>query len=455
MKTQPETLVEEIADDFNTYLNKGIRVGEIASGVDPNLNIDDLEKVLRVHFILTESSVDDKGNEEIGVIDFVRDLRDEVRRIKTTVTKDTEFFENEVRGRIDWQKTIKQRYRSASPTHGYACSQTRENYNIEENLVLKRLLAVIYETVFEDLKPALESPEEYEWFEPWVAPKEEDKEGLKNVVNEVFLDNIYLQRVDVADSEITDRMIESVKKSRSSLYRNAAELLDRYRRLTARDIDTVEAAGILRNTFIRPNEDERLFELYWVFKILREHEEARFKLIDEDYKGLVAQWEDDGYEYKMFHDSVGSMTFSEDVSLDNAPDEDGYFRRSVQVNEEFARLRSALFSEGTEDGLWGGRPDILVERRDAEGELDEVFVGEVKYTRDTGYAAQGLRELLEYMAFVKDGDKYVEPEKDDDLFPCEKVRGALFVDSANVVEDAGEEIRVVNFGDEGKLKFLS
>ena len=451
MKTQPETLVEEIADEFNTYLSKGVRVEEIAGSADPHLNIDDLEKVLRVHFILTESSEDDKGNEEIGVIDFVRDLRDEVRRIKTTVTKDTEFFENEVRGRIDWQRTIKQRYRSASPGRGYACARTRENYNIEENLVLKRLLAVIYETVFEDLKPALENPNEYEWFEPWVAP--EEKEGISEVVNEVYLDNIYLQRVDTDDSKITNRMIESVKNSRSSLYRNAAELLGRYRRLTARDIDADEAAQVLRNTFIRPNEDERLFELYWVFRILRENEDAQFKLIDEDYEGLVARWEDDGYEYKMFHDSVGSMMFSEDVSLDDAPDEDGYFRRSVQVNEEFARLRSALFGEDTEDGLWGGRPDIIVERHDAEGEPDEVFVGEVKYTRDTGYAAQGLRELLEYMAFVKEGDEYVESQ--DDLFECKKVRGMLFIDSADVVESPDEEILVVSFGDESSLKFLS
>ncbi|MDZ7687999.1 MAG: hypothetical protein U5J64_04605 [Halobacteriales archaeon] len=396
MKTKPETLVEEIVDDFNTYLSKGVRIEEIAGGADPNLNIDDLEKVLRVHFVLTETE-DDEEDGQIGVIDFVRDLRDEVRRIKTTVTKDTEFFENEVRGRIDWQRTLKQRYSSALPGRGYACSRTRENYNIEENLVLKRLLAVVHETVFEDLKPALENPDEYEWFEPWVAPEDEDKQGISEVVKDVYLDNIYLQRVDADDTEITDRMVESVKNSRSSLYRNAAELLDRYRRLTARDIDADEAAEILRNTFIRPSEDERLFELYWVFRILGECEDARFKLIDEDYEGLVARWEEeeDGHEYRLFHDSVGSMIFSEDASLKDAPD-DGYFRRSVHVNDEFSRLRTALFERDERDNsLWGGRPDILVERRDGDGELVELFIGEVKYTRDSGYAAQGLRELLE------------------------------------------------------------
>jgi hypothetical protein len=271
MKTQPETLIDEIANDFNSYLSKGVRVEEV-SGKDPNLNIDDIEKVLRIHFVLT-GTLDKQEDDEVGVIDFVDNLRDKVRRIKTTVTKDTQFLENEVRGRIDWQKTLKERYRSASPGMGYACSQTRENYNIDENLVLKRLLTVVHETVFEDLKPALESPDDYTWFKPWIAPDEEGERELKNVVDEVYHDNVYLQRIKVEEREISDRMIESVKKSRSELYRNAAQLLDRYRRLTRQDIDEQEAKKILQNTFVRPSEDERLFELYWAFKILDTYDE--------------------------------------------------------------------------------------------------------------------------------------------------------------------------------------
>jgi uncharacterized protein (DUF433 family) len=446
MKTQPETLVDEIADDFNSYLSKGVRVEEITAK-DPNLNIDDIEKVLRVHFVLTGSL--DEDNDEVDVIDFVDDLRDRVRRIKTTVTKDTEFLENEVRGRIDWQQIIKERYRSASPNIGYACTQTRENYNIDENIVLKRLLAVIYETVFKDLKPALDNPEEYAWFEPWVAP-EEDQEGLKEVVNEVYLDNIYLQRIEVEDRNISDRTIESVKKSRSPLYRNAAELLDRYRHLTRQDIDEKEAKEVLQNTFVRPSENERLFELYWVFRILDRFDDPQFKLIDEEYEGLVAQWEEDGYEYKMFHDSVGSMTFSEDVDMDDAPEEDGYLRRLVHVHKEFKDLR--LLGIDSQKGHWGGRPDILIERRKVDETLDKVFIGEVKYTRDKGYAAQGLRELLEYMAFVKEekeegeDPEYVEDESE--LFDCEDVHGMLFVDLMEGIESDDEDIKIVTFDGE-------
>jgi len=40
-------------------------------------------------------------------------------------------------------------------------------------------------------------------------------------------------------------------------------------------------------------------------------------------------------------------------------------------------------------------------RGDPHTTLAEVFVGEVKHTQDTGYVAIGLREFLEYMAFVK------------------------------------------------------
>ncbi len=97
--------------------------------------------------MLTES---DDG--EVGVIDFVQELPERVRRIKTTVTKSTRKLEGEVRGRIDWQETIKERYKTNPKNQTlFACSQTKKNYNIQENLVLKQLLSVIHKTIFEDL----------------------------------------------------------------------------------------------------------------------------------------------------------------------------------------------------------------------------------------------------------------------------------------------------------------
>lgn len=88
-----------------------------------------------------------------------------------------------------------------------------------------------------------------------------------------------------------------------------------------------------------------------------------------------------------------------------------------------------------------------------------MFVGEVKYTQNTGYAAQGLRELLEYVAYIKhdrgadsergadasygyaDESGYVESK--DDLFDFENVRRLLFVDDIGTVEDTDSAVTAI------------
>jgi hypothetical protein len=440
VKTDPEVLVAEIADNFNSYLKKGVQIEPVIEDLDPNLNIDDIEKLLRVHFILTEA--EDKG--EVGVIDFVRDLQDEVRQVKTTVKRNNVFLENEVRGKIDWQQTIKERYRSASPGMGYSCTQTQENYNIDENLVLKQLLSVIHETVFETLEPAIEDPEDYEWFEPWIDAEKTGEESLSEIVDEVFKDNIYLERIEVRDYDVTDRMIESVKDSRNSLYREAAVLLDRYRRLTRKDLDVDEAKAILENTFVRPEETYTLFELYWIFKILGEYENARFRIIDEDNSSLVAHWENEGYRYKLYHDSTGDMTFHQGIDDAGEPDSDGYLNRMIETTKQDVELQNEILDRDPSDKLWGGFPDILIEKYEKENGLSDLFIGEVKYKRGNDKVADGLRELLEYMAFVEDDDRYVE----DSLFDYDSVTGMLFVDDAEISDHDNEGIDVVSHGNE-------
>ncbi|MGC9316376.1 MAG: hypothetical protein ACP5G4_12235, partial [bacterium] len=83
MKATPEKLLTEIADDFCQFLRQGqINVQSFAEKSQPNLNIDDVRKLLRIHFALTKS--DDPENP--GVIDFLEKLPQRIRRIKTTVS---------------------------------------------------------------------------------------------------------------------------------------------------------------------------------------------------------------------------------------------------------------------------------------------------------------------------------------------------------------------------------
>jgi len=445
MKTPANKLVEEIAEDFTTYLRKGANFTPYTSEIDPNLNINQIEKLLRIHFILTESS-----EKTPGVIDFVSCLRRRIRRIKTTVAKKSEELQGEIRGRIDWGSTIQSRSRRGfQDKTQFVCQQTEKNYEVPENLVLKKLLAVIYGIVTEDLKPALKNGGQYEWLEGWVSNEE-----LAQTLNKVFLRNIYLNRVDIKDKTVTDRTINSVKKSRTKLYREAASLLERYRKLMDYEIDPREARDLLKNTYIKPEKTEVLFEFYWLFKVLNSFENVEFNLIDGK-NNAVAEWEDEQFLYRIYHDSTGSLGFHENLATVDLPKEDGYLYRQGKAVKKWQEVAERSLGVKGTDQLWGGRPDILLEKyrksETKENELSQVFIGEVKYTENPAYAAQGLKELLEYLAFVKENDEYFSNRFS--VFASSKLKGALFTDKLELDQPGSgkDRLTVYQYGEDFKL----
>jgi hypothetical protein len=80
--------------------------------------------------------------------------------------------------------------------------------------------------------------------------------------------------------------------------------------------------------------------------------------------------------------------------------------------EQMAQIKS-------DKSLWGGRPDIILEKYGKDDKIMSVFIGEVKYTDDWNYAIQGLKELLEYMALIKEKGVYIENY--DNLLCLEKI----------------------------------
>ena len=99
--------------------------------------------------------------------------------------------------------------------------------------------------------------------------------------------------------------------------------------------------------------------------------------------------------------------------------------------------------------LWGGRPDIVVERYEQEDRtwlLDHIFIGEVKYTQNLDYVASGLRELLEYMAFVRErGNEEDYVEAPENVLNSVRVKGLLFVDDLEREISTPDEIRIVQY----------
>lgn len=450
-KTPREEILEAVQGNFHTYLGKGVRVDQIIGDAHPELGIDDIETLLRIHFVLTK--YDDSSR--TGVINFMEDLEDQIRRLKTTTTRAASTVRGEVRGHVDWQQTVKERSRTGDPNLPvFVCRQPEKHYSIEENLVLKRLLAVIRDILFEDLDPLFSDPHEYGWLGYWISEVESDidTDNPRDLLNRLYSENVYLNRISLEENRVTDRMIESVKRSRNEFYREAAELLDRYRRLLDHEVEPEEVSEVLTNTVIAPDKPSVLFELYWIFRILDSFEDIRYQLITESSPSVIARWTTDTDRYVLYHNATGEgVNFAEKIDPDTIPKE-GYLFRLHKVIEQWQELSRNLLDRSTEESLWGGRPDILIEKysrssKTSSEELDQVFVGEVKYTRDSDYAASGLRELLEYMAFVThhSTDDYVESEKP---LSSNRVTGLLFVDRIEGLSDSNEDIRILEYGDD-------
>ena len=290
MKASTDIMLDEISGDLHQFLKQG-NLHSFARKIDPNLNIDDVIKLLRIHFVLTTTD----ENNKTGVIDFVERLQERLRRIKTTVRKETETFEGEVKGRINWQDTIRRRY-SQNPNNSalFVCDKREKNYDIAENLVLKSLLQIIHVIIYNELKTAFDY--KYRWLKEWVGTRE-----LKKLLNQLFLRNVYLKRIDLAQDMVTQRMINRALKSRTALYREAAELLTRYNKLMAFELDSSEAKDLLRNTFIEPDRADTLFELYWTIKIIKQFSDPKFQLIEPGSE-TVATWKTENCQYKIYHD---------------------------------------------------------------------------------------------------------------------------------------------------------
>jgi len=136
---------------------------ELAQSIKPEQlddRFEEYELLLDLHFILKSD-----------VVSFVRDLSKHLRSIRTETQTTSRTRRGTVDGRINWGATIKKRY-SEHPRDAsiFVCDNRSVDYDIPENIVLKRLISVIHTTIRE-AEEYLRG--EYEWVqETWERQRE-------------------------------------------------------------------------------------------------------------------------------------------------------------------------------------------------------------------------------------------------------------------------------------------
>lgn len=388
-----DALVTATSEELLTYLRSGtLNTHALTRSLDyDGLDIADWDRLKRIHFCLADD-----------VHEFVTKLPERLRRIKTENQHEHVSTHGEIRGSIDWSSTL----RTWSDT-GYAdrsrfvCDTPYTEYDIAENRVLKRLLWHIYRTVKTDLRDI-----DYDWRrEYWSDDRIES-------FTRRYSQNVHLTRIgDAQQITVTGQDLNTARQSRLGLYSEAYELYDTYQRLQSETLDP-DITALLADTLVVPSSTPTLFELFCVFRLIRQLDDhvpgLELQPIDGQTDAL-ARLETENRRIEIYHDQTGNIDFYEPLDPDTEP-EHATFKRYQDSILEYTDALEALTNTERGPVLYSGRPDIIIETWDSSGSEDELtslVIGEVKFSSQAQTFRRGLQELVTYRKFAKHDEDYL------------------------------------------------
>ena len=443
-----EELLDQLTQDILTYAMHGaFPEHEVARSIKPeglDKRFEDYELLLDLHFILKED-----------VVEFVRELPKQLRSIRTETETVSRTRRGTIDGHINWNSTIKRRY-SQNPNDSslFVCDNRSEDYDIAENIVLKKLLSVIYTTLHEAEEYLRE---EYDWIqETWKG-----NEDLISDIMRIFERNVHVRRIREPDTyEPTERMLTSAENSRQEIYREAASLIRMRNRLFAGDEDALQT--LLDETAITPDDDHALFELFVLFRFVSTLEDMqegdlRFKTIATD-RQVVARMEGEK-DIVLYHDNSArdrNLSF-----VANVPDADQRaLSRTEKVQTVARQIANNYFSNRSFQNHTG-RPDVIVlEIIDEDANQHEYLVVEVKNSKNTDTIRRGIKETVEYLAFLRVNEDFVFGTTGDEDYFGEGWNGLLIVqdleeETAGIEEQEANEIKILQASElETELKIV-
>lgn len=363
------------------YLLSG-KVGEEISGSFFPEGIEekytDLTKLLNVHFIIHED-----------VVNFVEHLTERIRRIRTE-TKTLEYpSRGLIKGRINWAQTLKERYSTHIRDKSFfICSNPQINYNLPENLLLKKILVIIYQILCDYEEVFLD--ENYAWVkETWGKGGEESEDRILKL-KEVIEKNVHINRIDIEKIIISERIITAAENSRHLLYKEAATLYRFYEGAVITKNPMI-VKDLLSKTLVIPEKSDQIYQVYVFFKtlaVLDDLCEDKLKL------SMLARGRKASAEYV---DDEENLIFQ--IFYDTTKGSDFEFKSDDKIWKTSKTVLHEHYGSRITDA-YTGRPDIII-KDIVDSSRSIIF--EVKDTSDPGYTGTGVRECVQYLKRMREG----------------------------------------------------
>jgi len=352
---------------MTSYLLSGRVNADITKGIDFRFSRSlNLFTALKIRFLLHQE-----------VREFLRILRSHLVRIRTEVSRERNLSKGEVRGHIDWKRTMQ--IWASTAFHDkttLATSRPVKNYDIPENLILKKTV-----TIMKDFMDDKEVKAEIEREFAWSKELEENRHSVGEVLR-----NVHFRRIMDKSITVTPRMKTQVKKSRRKIYRKSCEIFEKYETVFLQQ----KIGELLERTFIDPENVEKIYELFCLFTVIKTLEEqmgwevVKLKEITKERNETVVLRKGKS-QICIFYNVTGNLQFFDRTE-------------PFEIKNALNLITQAYFGSAKQDMT--RRPDIIIELS-TDGLVKDYILLEVKYTENEDYTVAGISQALHYLYDLK------------------------------------------------------
>ena len=358
-----DIIYERIKEFVHLYLFSGeISTNELNIKLEDLFEMDgaDLRTLKTVHFLLS-----DKVRELIQVLPII------LRNLSHSTKKEKEEFKGIVRGRIDWNATLKTRYsKGFNDPSLFVCSPPSKFYDLEENQLLKFVLRKIISLKNNYLNFVTFTKNDEE--NPFDIEKLSDEKNWYEIVGNNYkmakktLKKVYFN--DISDIKMPkSKHIRKAFKNRNPLYHKIAEVYLLYEDLFINE-DSKTLEDLVNERLIKATNPHKLYEIYIFFSLVKALPHPDLTVLSKGYESFTFDVLDDGTEVTIHYQHLP--------------------KQLKKVSEYKDILDNYDIGKSYRD------PDIILEFK-KEGKTTFRII-EVKNTSKTDYVRDSLYKVMGY-----------------------------------------------------------
>ena len=354
-ESNKEIVFSKIEDLLYIYLYEG-NVSPTNISIENlfGLTSSELKTLKTVHFLFSD--------EVKRLIDSLPNL---MRNLAHSTKKESATVRGNIRGKIEWDKTLKVRYdRGFNDKSLFVCAPPSKYYDLEENQLLKFILKKLIQLTKNNLiivKKDSEIDLDKLDIDNW-------QHIIRHRVNESrkTLNKVYFN--EIQDIKPKNKHVRKCFKNRNRLYNHVAEVYSLYEKLFILN-DKCVIADFISKHLIKTADVHKLYELYIFFSLVRGLDENKqLKLI-----------------YSGNSNSIHCSKEDYNVIL--------HYQKTPSIFSRYSMYKKIVDNlDGIEVNVRS--PDIIIEFK--QGNVSFYRIIEVKNSSEEGYIRKSIYKVMGY-----------------------------------------------------------